>query len=177
MKITKILLYSFGAAALLTACHDSNDDDPTGSWKSASPISVADRVDGATAVTKSFTIDFSAAAEKNVPGEVTLTADYDVTVPFVTDSVTNKTSYQATATVKGTWTKEAKSDDDYLLTFDTNTLSVTGIDAPMLGPVTNEFLSSLAAFTSIEDVDVSDDGTHMTFETDHPDVKYHFVKK
>lgn len=166
-----------GAAAMLTACGNSkNDENPAGNWQSASPESVTEVVEGATSAVKTLSIDFNSPVGE-APGELTFSADYDVTVPFVTDSTTNATTYKATATVKGTWVKENGEDDDYLLTFDKNTLSVNGVNAPELGPVTDEFLNSLGRFSSIEDVEVSKDGSHLTFEAGKPEVKYHFVKR
>lgn len=174
MKITKTLLLSMGVAALFAACgHNVNDDDPTGNWTSAAPISVTAGVDGAKSATKALTFDFT-KPESGDTGNLTLTADYDVTAPAANDSTV---SYKVTASIKGTWTQDVDDHDDYLLTFDKNSLSVSGTDAPELGPVTDEFLNSLASFTTIEDVEVSKDGTHLTFEAGHPDVKYHLVKK
>lgn len=171
MKTSKIFLCAMGLAAVMTACDHHKDADLTGSWTSAAPQSVTQSVAGATSATKTLSFDFTA------PDQMTMTAEYDVTVPEVTDSVTNSHSYQVTASVKGTYTLAKGEKDDYMLSFDTNTLSVSGTNAPELGPVTDDFLSSLAAFTKIEDVEVSKDATHLSFETDKPDVTYTFVKK
>lgn len=177
MKATKILFLSMATAALFASCGQQHDDDnPTGAWTASAPESVTQAIADATSATKTVSIDFAAPVGE-ADGVVTLSADYDITVPYVTDSTTNATSYKATATISGTWTQDVDDHDDYLLTFDTNSLAVNGVNAPVLGPVTDEFLSSVKAFTTIEDVEVSKDGTHLTFETKHPDVKYHFVKK
>lgn len=104
-----------------------------------------------------------------------MTADYEVTMP--SDSIAEGISYKVTASIDGTWTRDTDDDDDYLLAFDKNSLSVAGTDAPELGPVTDAFMNSLQQYTMIEDVEVSKDGTHLTFETKSPEVKYHFVKK
>lgn len=174
MKTTKILLSLFGLAAVMTACSTQKDDDPTGSWVSSAPQTVTADVEGSSSATKTISFDFLAPVSDN-PGDVTYTADYNVTVPG--DSTSESISYQVTASIKGTWSQDVDDHDDYVLAFDTNTLNVTGTNAPELGPVTDEFLKSVATFTSIEDVEVSKDGTHMKFETEHPDVKYQFVKK
>lgn len=176
MKATKIFLLAIGMGAAFAACNESKNDDPTGAWASAAPEKVTDSIEGATSATQTLAFDFNAPVG-DAAGQLTYTADYDVTVPFVTDSATNKKSYQVTASIKGTWTQSTDDKDDYLLTFDKNTLSISGTDAPELGPVTDVFLNSLAKFTTIEDVEVTKDGSHMTFETEHPDVKYHFVRK
>lgn len=176
MKVTKALVLTAAVAAMFTACSQHDDDNPTGSWTSSAPQSVTQSVVGATSATKSVSIDFQARDGK-APGELTFTADYDVKATVPTDSVAKEVSYKVTASIKGSWAQDGDSHDDYLLTFDTNSLSVSGTDAPELGPVTDDFLTSLTTFTSIEDVEVSKDGTHMTFETKHPEVKYHFVKK
>lgn len=171
MKTTKTILMALGVAAMFTACSSRVDENPAGSWTSAAPATVTAKVADATSASKVLTFDFVA------PDEVTLTADYDVTATVATDSVPWTVSYMATASVKGTYNRDSKDDDEYLLSFDTNTLSVSGTDAPELGPVTDEFLSSLAQFTKIDDVKVSKDGKHLTFEAGHPDVEYHFVSK
>lgn len=176
MKTTKTLLLTLGLAAAFTACSTHRDDDPTGTWISAAPQSVTENVADANSATKTLTFDF-AAPVADAASELTLTADYDVTATIPTDSAASKVTYQVTASIKGTWAQDGDDHDDYLLTFDKNTLSVNGTDAPELGPVTDEFLNSLAKFTTIEDVEVSKDASHMTFETKHPEVKYHFVKK
>lgn len=176
MKTAKAVVLTLGLTAIFAACGHHNDDNPTGNWTAAAPEGVTEAVSGATNAMKTVSIDFIAPVDGGA-GELTLTADYDVTVPFVTDSVTNKTAYTATATIKGTWVQDVDDHDDYLLTFDRNSLSVNGTDAPELGPVTDEFLNSLSQYTTIEDVEISKDGTHMTFETKNPEVKYHFVKK
>lgn len=177
MKATKTIFLSLGLAAtvLLAACGTQkahNDDDPTGNWTASAPVSVTTSALSATSATKTLSIDFSAPTE-GTEGNVTLTALYDVVAS--TDSV--PATYSVTASIKGTWTQDIDDHDDYLLSFDTNTLAVNGENAPELGPVTDDFLNSLAQFTTIEDVEVSKDGTHMTFETKNPEVKYHFVKK
>lgn len=174
MKKTATLFLTLGLAAAFTAC-SSNDENPTGSWTAAAPESVTEKVADASSAIKTVSIDF-AAPTGDAAGVVTLTSDYDVTVASATDS-TQTATYKATATVKGTWAKEGDSDDDYVLTFDVNTVSVSGVDAPVLGPVTDEFISSIANFTSIEDVKVSKDGKNLTFEAGHPEVKYQFVRK
>lgn len=176
MKTTKAILLTLGLAAIMTACGNHADKDLSGSWTSAAPINVTKTVAGATSATKTLAVDFTAPTG-DAAGEVTLTADYDVTAPVVTDSVTESRSYKVTASVRGTYSRVKGEDDEYLLTFDKNTVDVQGTDAPELGPVTDDFISSLDPLTSIEDVEISKDGNHLTFDTDHPDVHYHFVKK
>lgn len=165
---------ALGLAMAATSCDsDKKSENPVGSWTAGAPESVTASVDGATSATRTISFDFAE------DGTVTYTADYDVTAPTYTEDGTEATpvSYKVTASVKGTYKLEPREDDDYIVAFDTNTLSVNGTDAPELGPVTDSFISSMAQFTSIEDVKVSKDGTAMTFEAGHPDVKYSFVKK
>lgn len=176
MKTAKLLVLALSAVGILSACNSKTEDDPTGTWKSSTPISVTADVAGASSASKTLTFDFKALNTDGV-GEVVLTTDYDVTAPVVTDGVTTEVKYQVNATASGTWKREKKDSDDLILTFDSNTISVKGTDAPELGPVTDEFLSSLTKFASIDDVEVSADKATMTFETDHPDMKYQFVKK
>lgn len=175
MKTFKTLILALGVAAAFTSCDKSNSN-PEGKWTSAAPVAVTETVAGASSAVKTMTFDFVAPINGGA-GEVTYTADYDITASTpaaASDSVV--APYKVTASIKGTWTRDDDNQDEYLLTFDRNSLSVAGVDAPMLGPVTDAFLSSLAQFTSIEDVEVSKDGTHMSFETDNPDAKYQFVK-
>lgn len=176
MKTSKILFYSIGLAAIVTACSNNKEENPEGTWLASAPQTVTQSIEGATSATKVTTIEFQTPAEKQ-PGVVVYTADYDVTVPYVTDSISGSTSYKVTASINGTYVKDNKDDDEYLLTFDKNTLNVAGTNAPELGPVTDEFLNSIAPLTAIEDVKVNKDRTHLTFETKNPEVKYVYVAK
>lgn len=177
MKTTKTLLFAVGLAAAFTACSTKDDENPTGSWVEAAPQSVTETVAGAKTATKVISIDFQAPASKGQAGELTYAAEYDVTVAADSATETPASSYKVTASIKGTWAQDGDDDDDYLISFDKNSLSVQGTDAPELGPVTDDFMNSLSKLTSIEDVEVSKDGAHLTFETKAPKVKYHFVKK
>lgn len=174
MKTPKLLLLSLGIAALFASCGAKDDENPTGSWKSASPISVTENIIGASTATKTMTMDFSEPVGE-APGEVVLTATYDVKLTPESDKPEAITSYQATATIKGTWMQSVDDKDDYILSFDRNTLDVKGIDAPELGPVTDAFINYIASLTTIEDVKVSKDKTNLSFETENPDVKYVLV--
>lgn len=174
MKTSSTLIMAFGLAAALASCGSDKNESPVGSWVAGAPETVTASVDGATSATKVISFDFTE------DGTVTYTADYDVTAPSYAEDGSESTpvSYKVTASVKGTYKLEPKEDDDYIVAFDMNSLSVQGTDAPELGPVTGEFMTSTAQFTSIEDVKVSKDGTAMTFEAGHhPEVKYSFVKK
>lgn len=175
MKTINAILLSLGVAASFSAC-GHHGESPVGNWTSATPESVTQSVTGAKQATRTLTLDFSAPAN-GADGAVTMTADYDVTAA-VADSVANNGKYTVKAIVKGTWTQSKDDDDDdYLLTFDKNSISVSGVDAPELGPVTDAFINTLSTFSTVEDVEVSKDKKHMTFETKNPEVKYHFVSK
>lgn len=177
MKTIKALLLTVSMTSLLVSCGNNVNENPTGSWTSATPESITTSIAGATSASKIVDITFNAPSDNNTSGEVVLSAQYDVTAPIATDSVSVESTYKVNASIKGTWTKEAGEDDEYLLTFDSNTLAVNGVDAPELGPVTDDFLSSLSKYTKIDDVEVSKDGTHMSFETKNPKTTYQFVKK
>lgn len=170
MKKTSTFILSLGLIAAFTACSDKNEN-PTGSWTSAAPTTVTINDVPATTATKTISFDFVAPADKASAGTFSYTAEYDV------KATAEQPAYKATATIKGTWTPKDREDDEYLLSFDKNSLNVSGVDAPGLGAVTDEFTSTLTKFVKIEDVKVSKDGAHMSFETDHPDTDYHFVKK
>lgn len=168
---------ALGAALILggfamTSCSESNTDF-LGSWTSATPETVVPAIDGAVAATEVTTFDFSAGTDK-ASGPVKLTKDYTVTLPA--DSLGNPVSYTVKASIEGTWTREEKSDDDFILAFDQNSLDVAGVDAPELGPVTANFLGTIGDFTKIEDVKVLKDTNIMKFETDHPDRHFTFIK-
>lgn len=173
MKTLSTAIIAAALVASLASC-DSHNENPEGSWTSASPESVTEQIAGAKSATQSLSLNF-APGEGETPGVVTLTADYDITLQ-PNDSVAAP-AYKTTATITGTWTRKGDDRDEYLLTFDPNSLSVSGIDAPELGPVTDAFLNTAARFTQIEDVEASKDGQHLTFETKNPDVEHHFVKK
>lgn len=175
MKTVKTLFLALGVAAIVASCSDDKKTDPVGSWTSAAPESVTAKIADAGAATKTLTLDFGTPVAGQ-PCELTFTADYDVTGAAATDSVADG-KYKVVATIKGTWQQDVDDQDDFLLTFDRNSLSVSGTDAPVLGPITDDFLSSLAKFTTIEDVEVSKDATRLSFETKSPEVKYNFVKK
>lgn len=171
MKNTKLLLAILGIGAVFTACADKQNESPVGSWQSAAPESVTGKIADAASASKTLAFTFE-APKGDSDGVVTLTANYDL---VSTDSVASP--YTVTASIKGTWKAESVNDDDYILAFDRNSLTVTGTDAPILGPVTDDFISSLAPFTKIEDVKVSKDGKQLKFETDKPEVDYIFVAK
>lgn len=146
----------------------------TGSWKSAAPISVSEKVADATYVSQSMSIDFQTGSTV-AEGPLQLESEYELTAPA--DSTGTAKTYKVVAKVSGTWSRDVDDDDDYLLTFDRNTLSVAGEDAPELGPVTDLFMNSLTHLSTIEDVKVSKDGLNLSFETENPELTYRFVKK
>ena len=162
----------FGAAAL-SSCSEENNA-MIGTWTSSTPENVVPAIEGSQAATAVTTFEFSEGAEKS-NGPVKMTTDYTVTVK---DSVGNPVNYTVKASVEGKWTREEKGDDDYFISFDQNTLDVAGVDAPDgLGAVTANFLGSLAQYSKIEDVEVTKDGSVLSFELDNPDRKVSFTKK
>lgn len=176
MKTSQILFYSLAIATAFTACTQSKEENPTGKWVASAPQTVTSDIYGSTSANKVTTIEFQTPVDKQ-PGVVIYTADYDVTVPYITDSVANTKSYLVTATIKGSYVQDKHDDDEYLLSFDKNTLTVSGTNAPELGPVTNEFLNSITPLTAIEDVKVNKERTHLTFETKSPEIKFVYVAK
>ncbi len=162
----------FGAAAL-SSCSEENNK-MIGTWTSSNPEVVVPAIEGTTSATAITTFEFSEGTDKS-NGPVKMTKDYTVTAP---DSVGNAVNYTVKASVEGKWTREEKGDDEYYLSFDQNTLDVAGVDAPDgLGAVTANFLGSLAQYSKIEDVDVTKDGTILSFELESTDAKVSFVKK
>ena len=162
----------FGAAALSSCSEEKNA--MIGSWTSATPETVVPAIEGSSSATAVTTFDFSEGTDKG-SGPVKMTTDYNVTAP---DSVGNAINYTVKASVEGKWTREEKGDDDYYLSFDQNTLDVAGVDAPDgLGAVTANFLGSLPQYSKIEDVEVTKDGSVLSFELDNPDRKVSFTKK
>ncbi len=162
----------FGATAFSSCSEDNNA--MIGTWTSSAPETVVPAIEGSTSATAVTTFEFSEGTEKS-NGPVKMTTDYTVTAP---DSVGNAVNYTVKASVEGKWTREEKGDDDYYLSFDQNTLDVAGVDAPDgLGAVTANFLGSLAQYSKIEDVEVTKDGSVLSFELDNPDRKVSFTKK
>ncbi len=174
----KINLMAVGAAvlfggAVLSSCTEDNNK-MIGTWSSSAPETVVPAIEGATSATAITTFDFSEGTDKG-SGPVKLTKDYTVTAP---DSVGNAINYTVKASVEGKWTREEQGDDDYYLSFDQNTLDVAGVDAPDgLGAVTANFIGSLAQYSKIEDVDVTKDGSVLSFELESNDMKLSFTKK
>lgn len=176
MKTTSALLIALGATAALTACSTKDsDENPVGAWTSAAPENVTTTVSGAASAMRVTDIEFAEPAQGETSGALSVAAKYTVTPTAEGDSVAQP--YVVDATISGTWTPKESDDNEYILAFDTNSLSVAGIDAPELGPVTDAFLSSLSQVTSIEDVKVSKDRATLSFEAGKPEVKYQFVKK
>ena len=162
----------FGAAAL-SSCSEENNA-MIGTWSSSAPETVVPAIEGSTSATAVTTFEFSEGTEKS-NGPVKITTDYTVTAP---DSVGNAINYTVKASVEGKWTREDKDDDDYYLSFDQNTLDVAGVDAPDgLGAVTANFLGSLGKYSKIEDVEVTKDGSVLSFELESTDAKVSFTKK
>lgn len=174
MKTLKFIALGAAFLALATACDESHDI--TGKWTSAAPEKVTEQVADAQSAFVTTTFDFNAPVNGE-PGIVTYSADYDVTAPVADADTTKIVKYTVTANIQGTWSRDVDDDDDVLISFDRNTLSVAGNDAPELGPVTDAFLNSLSQFTTISDIEVSKDKAHLTFEVGHPDKKLHFVSK
>lgn len=165
MKTLKTL--AIGAAVLMGAaafssCSDSKDI--TGTWTSSAPEAVVPAIDGASAATAVTTFEFKEGSAKGY-GPMKLVKDYTVTLPA--DSLGKAETYTVNASVEGTWTRSDKDAEDYTFSFDQNSLSVSGVGAPELGPVTSAFLGSLAQYTSIEDMEISNDGKVMKFELDN----------
>lgn len=160
-------------ASVISSCSEKGNVI-IGSWTSAAPEAVVPAIEGSTSATAVTTFDFSEGTEAS-NGPVKMTTDYTVVLP--PDSVGNPVSYTVKASVEGKWTREEKGDDDYYLSFDTNTLDVAGVDAPDgLGAVTANFLGNLSQYSKIEDAEVTKDGNILTFELDNPDRKLSFTK-
>lgn len=174
LKALKSSILALGVAAIFASCGAQKNENPTGSWTSAAPESVTENIPGASSAMKTMTFDFK-APEGNEGGKITVTADYDVTLATPTEQ--GVSSYKANAKIDGTWTKDDHDDDEYNLALDKNSLVVWAADAPELGPVTDNFLKTVSQLTKIEDVKVSKDGSSISFESDHPEIKYQLVKK
>lgn len=151
-------------AAAVSSCSTKSSDSIIGTWSAAAPEAVVPAIDGASSATALTTFEFKAGSDK-ASGPVKLIKDYTVTLPA--DSVGKTESYTVNASIEGTWTCSDKECEDYTLSFDQNSLSVNGVGAPELGPVTSSFMSSLAQYTAIEDMEVSNDGKVMTFELEN----------
>ena len=162
----------FGAAAISSCSEDKNEF--LGTWTSSAPETVVPAIEGSTSATAVTTFEFSQGSDKS-NGPVKMTTDYVITAP---DSVGNAINYTVKASVEGKWTREDKDNDDYFISFDQNTLDVAAVDGPDgLGAVTSTFLGSLSQYSKIDDVEVTKDGTGLSFELNGPDRKVSFTKK
>lgn len=157
----KILLGAavvIGAAAF-SSC--SGGDEMIGTWESSTPSQVFPTISGTVSATASTTIEFI-KGDTHKSGPVKLTTIYEMTLP--PDSTGVSALSTVNASIQGTWTRDDRDEDDFILTFDKNTLSVNAISAPELGPVTDTFMSSLSRYTQIDDVEVNKDKTILKFE-------------
>lgn len=171
-NLKKIFL---GAAAIigiatLASCSDS--DKMFGTWETSNPAVVSPTFEGTVSTTEVTTIEFIKGTDKK-SGPVKFTSRYELTLPADSTGLTHNSTI--TATIDGTWTREDKSDDDFFLSFDTNSMNVNAISAPELGPATERFLQNIAKFSQIDDVEVSKDNEMMTFENT-ADQKYVFKR-
>lgn len=156
--------FLIGAAVMVgvsTFISCSGDDKFIGKWESSSPTMVFPTLPSTVSSTATTTIEFSKGTERKT-GPVKLTTIYEMTLP--PDSAGVSSVSTVNATIDGTWTRNDKDDDDYYLTFDKNSLSVNAVSAPELGPVTAVFLSNLARYSQIDDVEVNKANTILTFE-------------
>ena len=160
--INRILLGAaiFLGAATFASC-SSDNDRMIGKWETATPTTVFPTIPGTVSSTATTTIEFSKGTDSK-SGPVKLTTIYEMTLP--SDSTAMAPVSTVNASINGTWTRDDKDDDDFFLSFDQNSLSVNAISAPELGPVTQVFLSSLARYTRIDDVEVNKANTVLTFE-------------
>lgn len=159
------------AAASFASCSDSNNI--TGTWETNTPSPVVPAIEGTVSAIQTTTFEFGKGDSKNT-GPLKLTTVYEMSLP--SDSVSEGGVSTVNATIEGTWTRDENDDDDYILAFDKNSLSVNAISAPELGPVTQTFLAGLSRFSKIEDVEISKSAGVLTFE-DHADAKYVLSRK
>ena len=152
--------------AIFASCADENRI--IGAWETTAPQPVVPTISGTISSTQTTTIEFAKGTDSK-SGPMKLTTIYEMTLPG--DSTATAPLSTVNATISGTWTREDGDDDDYILAFDKNSLSVNAVSAPELGPVTEEFLSSISRFSTLEDVEVNKEKTIMTFE-DQRDTKY-----
>lgn len=145
--------------ATLASCSDS--DKMFGVWETSNPSAVTPTLEETVSTIEVTTIEFIKGSDKK-SGPVKLTSRYELTLPADSTGLTHNST--VSATIGGTWIREDDSDDEFFLTFDRNSLDVSAISAPELGPVTERFLQNLSKFSKIDDLEVNKDKTMMTFE-------------
>ncbi len=145
--------------ATLASCSDS--DKMFGVWETSNPSAVTPTLEGTVSTIEVTTIEFIKGSDKK-SGPVKLTSRYELTLPADSTGLTHNST--VSATIGGTWIREDDSDDEFFLTFDRNSLDVSAISAPELGPATERFLQNLSKFSKIDDLEVNKDKTMMTFE-------------
>lgn len=190
----KIFLYTCAAmlsagAMLPASC--SHENKIIGSWTASSPVSIGAEMPAAATATSLMTIDFM-PAESGAPAKFNLSTLIEATQAVRPDTLALDSPYEvsvaATASVSGTWSHDG--DEDILLAFDMNTLSVdvdpagvafsenmlTGAQQPAVDSltartaeiwkrqITNVFKSSLHRYSKLDDVEVTAEGTALKFE-------------
>lgn len=179
----------FLAGALFVSCDHKNDI--VGSWTASSPVSIGAEMPAAASATSLMSIDFL-APESGAPAKFNLSTLIEATQAVRPDTLALDSPYEvsvaATASVSGTWSYDG--DDDVLLAFDMNTLSVdvdpagvafsenllTGAQQPAVDSlktrtaeiwkrqITNVFKTSLHRYSKLDDVEVTSKGTALKFE-------------
>lgn len=190
----KKLILAAAAAAAIAALSSCNATPKfLGQWVSDETIQIQNELPSAVRATTQYTFDFSAAPGSNMTGPVSFSSTIEI-IQMVDNDTTIQVPYQvnvaAATSVTGDWNYTEAGDDDLVLTFDMSSLSVevdpdgvtfsqdllTGAQQPVIDSltavtaerwkteITTAIKNRLAAFATIHDVDVEDEGNTMTFE-------------
>lgn len=171
-----LLIAAAVAAGALTVTSCSEKTDFTGEWVKGTPANVTDAFQPSKLATSTTKIMFE-RNPSSTDGNVTLTADYDIT-PAASDT-TAQTAVKGTATVFGTWSFDVDDENDLLLSYDMSTVSVSMADSTASAykdQVSQAFMRELTQYSVLEDVEVSKDGKTMTVELQSPERKVVFRK-
>ena len=175
-RIHNNLLIAAVAAGALTVTSCSEKTDFTGEWVKGTPANVTDAFQRSKLATSTTKIMFE-RNPSSTDGNVTLTADYDITPPA--SDTTAQTVVKGTATVTGTWSFDVDDENDLLLSYDMSTVSVSMADSSASAykdQVSQAFMRELTQYSVLEDVEVSKDGKTMTVELQSPERKVVFRK-
>lgn len=197
-----------GAAALFTVLLSggcSEDAVFAGRWRSVTPVSITQEIDGASNATSLLTIDFAEAGDRR-GGKVEMTGDVDIAWMEAGDVYSGGKPYRlqvrAKATCNGTWIYDMDDHDEILLSLNVNDMKVDLDPADLVFPayyansvpaekldsvklsaadnmrheVSRVMSAEFLGFSVIEDMETDKDRKVLSFETRSPERDYHFVR-
>lgn len=203
MKNLLLAVATVAVAGAMTSC--SHEPQFLGMWTMANPVSIAsDMPQDVANATADYTFEFNKGQDAK-SGPMMLAATINLTQGVQGDSLVINEPYEVsvsgTATITGTWTATDDDDDEIVISYDMSSLSVdvdpngvafsqnvlTGAQRPVVDSLTTATVSrwesqikkamtaQVAGFTTIDDIDVENNGTILKFEVKNKpgrDIKY-----